>query len=177
MFEQYALFGLLIQKCNGTIVGRKKLQKMAYIAQILGYPIKERFSFHIYGPYSLELSGNLMRMQELNLINEYREGNSYIIELTGTGDSFSNNFRDIIINKMGKNKFKQMEKVIQKLHTYDAWQLEILATLLYFRDVEQRDPTILEGVLKNIKPKFNPEDIHNMSLVMQDLIHEFSIIQ
>lgn len=42
---------------------------------------------------------------------------------------------------------------------------------------EQRDPTILEGVVKNIKPEFNPEDIHSMTLVMQDLINESSITQ
>ena len=44
------------------ITGRKKLQKMVYIAKKLQYSYKEKYEFHIYGPYSEELT---LRVDEL----------------------------------------------------------------------------------------------------------------
>ncbi len=41
---------------SGEVTGRKKLQKMIYIAKKLGFPFQEKFEFHFYGPYSEELS-------------------------------------------------------------------------------------------------------------------------
>ena len=41
---------------SGEIIGRKKLQKMIYIAKKVAFPFHERFQFHFYGPYSEELT-------------------------------------------------------------------------------------------------------------------------
>ena len=38
----------------GEISGRKKLQKMIYIAKSISFPFEEKFHFHFYGPYSEE---------------------------------------------------------------------------------------------------------------------------
>ncbi|MFS8631137.1 MAG: YwgA family protein, partial [Bacillales bacterium] len=46
----------------GEIVGRKKLQKMIYIAKKMSFPFQERFQFHFFGPYSEELT---LRVEEL----------------------------------------------------------------------------------------------------------------
>ncbi|MBU7031211.1 MAG: hypothetical protein HXS53_01655 [Theionarchaea archaeon] len=177
MFEKYAMIGTIIRICNGRIKGRKKIQKMIYIAQKLEYPFKERFSLYRYGPYSLELAGELKRMGELFLLLEDKRDLSYLIELTDRGNSFSENFKNEIISMIGKKEFIQFENLIMKLNNLKAWQLEILATLFYFREVEQRDYKLLEDVVAKIKPRFNPEKIHEMALIMKDLIQKFSLDQ
>ena len=47
---------------SGEVIGRKKLQKMIYIAKKMEFPFQERFQFHFYGPYSEELT---LRVEEL----------------------------------------------------------------------------------------------------------------
>ena len=35
---------------SGEIIGRKKLQKMVYIAKKMDFPFQEKFEFHFFGP-------------------------------------------------------------------------------------------------------------------------------
>lgn len=44
----------LVSACQ-SVDGRKKLQKMVYILQECGYPFHERYTLHLFGPYSGEL--------------------------------------------------------------------------------------------------------------------------
>ena len=55
MIEEHAKVVQFIGAADG-ITGRKKLQKMIYIAKKLQYPYKEKYEFHFYGPYSEELT-------------------------------------------------------------------------------------------------------------------------
>ena len=66
MLQDHANIVRFIAAAEG-ITGRKKLQKMMYIAKKLDYPVKEKYEFHMYGPYSEELT---VRVEELcNIYN------------------------------------------------------------------------------------------------------------
>ena len=51
----------LVRACGGRIEARLRIQKSAYLLQLLGAREFGRayFRYHYYGPYSRELSGSL----------------------------------------------------------------------------------------------------------------------
>lgn len=58
---------------SGEIIGRKKLQKMIYIAKKVAFPFHERFQFHFYGPYSEELTLRVEELCNMGFLNEVKE--------------------------------------------------------------------------------------------------------
>src|SRR6478672_10315481 len=58
---------------SGEIAGRKKLQKMIYIAKKISFPFQERFQFHFYGPYSEELTLRVEELCNMGFIEEVKE--------------------------------------------------------------------------------------------------------
>ena len=76
----------------GEISGRKKLQKIVYIAKKLSFPFKEKYQFHFYGPYSEELTLRIEELCEMGYLNEVREKRAgyyqYCYSITETGRDF-----------------------------------------------------------------------------------------
>lgn len=58
---------------SGEIVGRKKLQKIIYIAKKLELPFYEKYDFHFYGPYSEELTLQVEELCNLGFLHEVKE--------------------------------------------------------------------------------------------------------
>ena len=73
---------------SGEVVGRKKLQKMIYIAKKLEFPFREKFQFHFYGPYSEELTLRVEELCNMGFLNEVKEkkGGYYQYRYTLTDD-------------------------------------------------------------------------------------------
>lgn len=55
---------------SGEIIGRKKLQKMIYIAKKMQFPFYEKYDFHFYGPYSEELTLQIEELCNLGFLHE-----------------------------------------------------------------------------------------------------------
>ncbi len=76
----------------GEVIGRKKLQKMIYIAKKLNMPFSERYKFHMFGPYSEELSLRVEELCNLGFVAETKEdkGNyfQYRYALSEAGQKF-----------------------------------------------------------------------------------------
>lgn len=60
------------------VVGRKKLQKMIYIAKRLSFPYQEKFDFHFYGPYSEELTLQVEELVNMGFLDEVKEKRAVI---------------------------------------------------------------------------------------------------
>lgn len=58
---------------SGEIIGRKKLQKMIYIAKKLDFPFHEKYQFHFFGPYSEELTLRIEELCNMGFLNEIKE--------------------------------------------------------------------------------------------------------
>ena len=58
---------------SGEVIGRKKLQKMIYIAKKLDFPFGEKFQFHFFGPYSEELTLRVEELCNMGFLNEVME--------------------------------------------------------------------------------------------------------
>lgn len=131
----------------GEVAGRKKLQKIVYIAQKLQFDFNQRFYFHFYGPYSDELTLEMEEMCELGLMREEREdkGNYQVYRygLTEKGSRFL---------KQTKVEMDHLALPLKKLNTSTARFLELVSTILFFEKLPR--PEVEEKVF-TLKAKSN----------------------
>ncbi|KYK32444.1 MAG: hypothetical protein HXS48_14105 [Theionarchaea archaeon] len=177
MFEAYTKIALAVDACKGHVEGRKKLQKMIYIAKVLGYPLREDYTLYLYGPYSEELAGELQRMKELDLLDERKLDSSYSIKITKNGKDLLNYFQTNIEKEMGIEKLNKMRTLFKELGYFDPWQLEILATLFYFYQIGYSDFNELQRIVRKVKPKFSPKQISTMTEKVRMFIEKFAVQQ
>ncbi|MBY0097457.1 YwgA family protein [Mesobacillus maritimus] len=112
---------------SGEVIGRKKLQKMIYIAKKMNFPFQERFQFHFYGPYSEELTLRVEELCNMGFLNEVKEKKGgyyqYRYTLTEDGKEF-----------LGVNNvdMPQLGDCLKDINTQNARFLELVSTILYF---------------------------------------------
>lgn len=177
MFEEYTKIAYAVDACKRGVDGRKKLQKMVYIAKVLGYPLQEDFTLYLYGPYSEELAGELQRMKELDLLDERSLDSSYIIKLTENGKEFLSYFQTNIEKDIGTEELNKMKILFKELSNYEPWKLEIIATLFYFYQTGYNDFDELQDAVKRAKPKFSSKQISTMMKKVRGFIDKFSVQQ
>ncbi|WP_144512053.1 YwgA family protein [Bacillus sp. FJAT-22090] len=154
MLEEHAKIIQFIGAADG-ITGRKKLQKMVYIAKKLQYPYKEKYEFHMYGPYSHELT---LRVEELCnmgfLYEERQDKGSYVqykYQMTDAGEHFT--------------QMAQLEEAtpalvasIEQMKNKSSRFLELVSTLLYFDHLPKEEQIEKLHVVKG-KLNFTTEEV------------------
>lgn len=137
----------------GEISGRKKLQKIVYIAKKLSFPFHEKFQFHFYGPYSEELTLRIEELCEMGYLNEVREKKAgyyqYCYSITDAGQDF------LSIQEV---EMPALEACLQDMNEQNARFLELVSTVLYFDTLEKEEVTEKIFTLKS-KQKYNLEEI------------------
>lgn len=121
----------IVQDAGGTLVGRTRLQKVAYLAQLAGFEVEFPFEYKHFGPYSEGLASAMEIACGLGLVREEEKradwgawysvysipsGVSY-----GRGDSTSNQARSAFISGAAK---------------FGAIELELAATAAFLYDRE-----------------------------------------
>ncbi|WP_043930116.1 YwgA family protein [Bacillus sp. EB01] len=138
---------------SGEIVGRKKLQKMIYIAKKMSFPFQERFQFHFYGPYSEELTLRVEELCNMGFLEECKENkggySQYRYCLTEAGREFLS---------MSGVEMPNLEDCFMDMNGQNARFLELVSTVLYFDNLER--PEVAEKVftLKS-KQRYTEEEI------------------
>ncbi|MED3983331.1 YwgA family protein [Peribacillus simplex] len=137
----------------GEISGRKKLQKIVYIAKKLSFPFHEKFQFHFYGPYSEELTLRVEELCEMGYLNEVREKKAgyyqYCYSITDAGQDF------LSIQEV---EMPALEACLQDMNEQNARFLELVSTVLYFDTLEKEEVTEKIFTLKS-KQKYTLEEI------------------
>ncbi|MFA1714344.1 YwgA family protein [Peribacillus frigoritolerans] len=137
----------------GEISGRKKLQKIVYIAKKLSFPFHEKFQFHFYGPYSEELTLRIEELCEMGYLNEVREKKAgyyqYCYSITDAGQDF------LSIQEV---EMPALEACLQDMNEQNARFLELVSTVLYFDTLEKEEVTEKIFTLKS-KQKYTVEEI------------------
>ncbi|MDP9738317.1 UNVERIFIED_ORG: uncharacterized protein YwgA [Bacillus sp. B2I3] len=137
----------------GEISGRKKLQKIVYIAKKLSFPFHEKFQFHFYGPYSEELTLRIEELCEMGYLNEVREKKAgyyqYCYSITDSGQYF------LSIQEV---EMPALEACLQDMNEQNARFLELVSTVLYFDTLEKEEVTEKIFTLKS-KQKYTLEEI------------------
>ncbi|SFE32469.1 MULTISPECIES: YwgA family protein [Thermoanaerobacteraceae] len=127
-------------RISGKIEGRKKLQKMVYILKNLGADFKEDFYFHYYGPYSDVLTIELEELKSINVIKEdVKEHDSYFPTYT----------YELSIDDIGvKGDLENYKEVIYRLNSENSRFLELVATIMYFKEEKKYEK---EDIIRKIK--------------------------
>ncbi|WP_026695952.1 YwgA family protein [Peribacillus kribbensis] len=137
----------------GEISGRKKLQKMIYIAKKISFPFQEKFQFHFYGPYSEELTLRVEELCNLGYLNEAREKKSgyyqYCYTLTDSGKEFLDLYQ---------MEMPALEPCLQDMNVQNARFLELVSTVLYFDSLPKEEVCEKVFTLKS-KQKYTLEEI------------------
>lgn len=146
MFSPYRLLTRMLLLA-GEVRGRKKLQKMVFIAQSLGYPFSEPFALHMWGPYSEVLAMKLKEMTDWGFAQETAlpgpAGNQHYIYRPGPNAD------------KGAGQDAGVEgryaALVAYLNAQDATLLEGVATVMYLR-AKGTGEDDLAGLLARLKP-------------------------
>ena len=138
---------------SGEIVGRKKLQKMIYIAKKISFPFQEKFQFHFYGPYSEELTLRIEELCNMDFLNEVKEKvggySQYRYSLTEAGMEFLGHFQQ---------EDQNLKTCLEDMNQQSARFLELVSTILYFESLSKEEVTEKIFTLKS-KQKYTHEEI------------------
>ncbi|MFX3617599.1 MAG: YwgA family protein [Sporolactobacillus sp.] len=124
MLEEHAKLAELIRQAGG-ISGRKRVQKVVYILQKLGFAFHESYHLQIHGPYSEELTLQMEELCEFGfLLESANPGNESVrYTLSESGTRFLNQHRDVL---------PDLSPIVRQLAAEKASFLELVAGLLYF---------------------------------------------
>ncbi|KKC30223.1 hypothetical protein CDSM653_00701 [Caldanaerobacter subterraneus subsp. pacificus DSM 12653] len=113
---------------------------MVYILKNLGADFKEDFYFHYYGPYSDVLTIELEELKSINVIKEdVKEHDSYFPTYT----------YELSIDDIGvKGDLENYKEVIYRLNSENSRFLELVATIMYFKEEKKYEK---EDIIRKIK--------------------------
>lgn len=170
MIEEHAKIVQFIGAANG-ITGRKKLQKMIYIAKKLQYPYKEKYEFHFYGPYSEELTLRIEELCNMGFLQEERQDKGsyvqYKYQMTDAGEHFT---------KMAQvpEATRDLVACIEQMKDKSSRFLELVSTLLYFDHLPKEEQIEKLHVVKG-KLNFSKEEIDEAFTFVMNLMNERAI--
>lgn len=148
---------------SGEIVGRKKLQKMIYIAKKVDFPFHERFQFHFYGPYSEELTLRVEELCNMGFLNEIKEKKGgyfqYRYTLTDTGKEF------LSLNEVD---MPFLQDCLLDMNDQNARFLELVSTILYFDNLPKEEVANKVFTLKSSQ-RYTAEEIEEAYQFIESL--------
>lgn len=136
----------------GQIDGRKKLQKMIYIAKKSGYPFQEKYGLHMYGPYSEELTCRIEELCELGFVEETVHDKGSYVQYCYTPTEEGLHFAETIVPE----SFIE-PTFVEALTSQRSRFLELVSTLLYFDRLNRKEQVEKVRVVKN-KLNFTDEE-------------------
>jgi uncharacterized protein YwgA len=170
LIEEHAKIVQFIGAANG-ITGRKKLQKMIYIAKKLQYPYKEKYEFHFYGPYSEELTLRIEELCNMGFLQEERQDKGsyvqYKYQMTDAGEHFT---------QMAQvpEATRDLVECINQMKDKSSRFLELVSTLLYFDYLPKEEQIEKLHVVKG-KLNFTKEEIDEAFTFVMNLMNERAI--
>lgn len=150
---------------SGEIIGRKKLQKMIYIAKKMDFPFHEKYHFHFFGPYSEELTLRVEELCNMGFLNEVREkkGGYYQYRYTLTDDG--KEFLDLNMVDM-----PALSPCLIDMNEQNSRFLELVSTILYFDNLSKEEVKEKVFTLKS-KQKYTEEEVEAAYTYIEQL-HE-----
>lgn len=147
---------------SGEIIGRKKLQKMIYIAKKMQFPFYEKYDFHFYGPYSEELTLQIEELCNLDFCMRWRKKGGYFqyrYSLTETGSAFLDH-ADL--------DMPDMKGYIDSVNSRSSRFLELVSTILYFDGLEDEEKKEKVFTIKS-KQKYTNEEYDEALQYIEEL--------
>lgn len=145
------------------IIGRKKLQKMVFIAKKMAFPFQEKFQFHFYGPYSEELTLRVEELCNMGFLNEIKEKKGgyyqYRYSLTENGKEF------LSLNEV---EMPNLQDCLTDMNNQNARFLELVSTVLYFESLPKDEVKEKVFTLKS-KQRYTDEEVEEAFQYIESL--------
>ncbi len=71
-----------------TVKGRKKMQKIVHLLEMVGLDLPFKYEYHHYGPYSAELQEEINYLVQHGFLSENNDDGTYLYEITEKGVRF-----------------------------------------------------------------------------------------
>lgn len=147
----------------GEISGRKKLQKIVFIAKKLSFPFQEKYQFHFYGPYSEELTLRIEELCNMGYLKEVKEKRAgyyqYCYSVTETGRDFLS---------MQEVEMPTLKDCLFDMNGQNARFLELVSTVLFFDTLDKAEVTEKIFTLKS-KQKYTLEEVDKAYAYIEEL--------
>ncbi|MCL6479728.1 MAG: hypothetical protein K6T65_15230 [Peptococcaceae bacterium] len=152
MFEGINVISDVVKSCGGKIVGRKKMHKIFFILQELGFLKNTFYNFrwNYYGVYSDELSNDIEIAEFFDILREREEKDGgyrvYVIESVQ---------QDYCTSIVKSSKFKCAVNILSR---EESRVLEVLSSIIYFSKKGLNQEEVKEKLLifKGHLEKFFP---------------------
>ncbi|KHD86735.1 YwgA family protein [Heyndrickxia ginsengihumi] len=148
---------------SGEVIGRKKLQKMIYIAKKLSFPFQEKFHFHFYGPYSEELTLKIEELTNLGFVQEVKEKKGgymqYRYSITKDGNEFL---------QMYEQSMAGLKDCLVNMNQQNARFLELTSTVMYFYHLPKEEVKEKIFTLK-AKQRYTEDEIEQAYRYIEEL--------
>ncbi|MCG3087026.1 YwgA family protein [Sporosarcina cyprini] len=126
------------------VSGRKKLQKMVYIAKKMNFAFVEKYELHMYGPYSEELTLRVEELCAMGFLSEQcTDKGSYVqyhYNVTEEGERFL---------ETADTPHEMLSICIGKLNGKSSRFLELVSTLLYFDHLPKEEQVAKVHIVKS----------------------------
>lgn len=162
MLKEHAKIVDFIATAEG-VTGRKKLQKMIYIMKKMDLPFQEKYEFHIYGPYSEELTARVEELCDMGFLSEALEDKGSYVQYKYSVTEEGMEFRKVLGKSVLDNPM-----TAEKLNARSGRFLELTATLLYFDNLNRQERIDKLHVVKG-KLKFTAEEIDEAFAFIEEL--------
>ncbi|WP_142827091.1 YwgA family protein [Planococcus soli] len=162
MLQEHAKIVDFIATAEG-VTGRKKLQKMIYIMKKMDMPFQEKYEFHIYGPYSEELTARVEELCDMGFLSEALEDKGSYVQYKYTVTEEGMEFRKVLGKSILDNPV-----TAEKLNAKSGRFLELTATLLYFDNLNRQERIDKLHVVKG-KLNFTAEEIDEAFAFIEEL--------
>ncbi|WP_143268081.1 hypothetical protein [Azospirillum agricola] len=117
----------IVRDAGGEIIGRTRLQKVAYLLDLAGFGEGFRFEYHHYGPYSDELADAVRMAEAFDLVHEEERranwGGAYSVFTSTT--------------KIGQPAINDRTRFAATAARIDSIELELAATAAYLAAAEK----------------------------------------
>ena len=120
----------LIRDAGGQVVGRTRLQKMAYFLEAAGLGDSFEFAYRHYGPYSEELANAIRKAELLDLLKDEERPTSW----GGLYSTYSSEGRP------SRNPAKARKDLISETLNCNPIALELAATALFLHSEGMKAP-------------------------------------
>lgn len=128
LLTKFEMLASLLRAAGGEVVGKKKMQKLVYLAQEKGFYLGYDYEYHFHGVFCSELEADLRIAETFGVLNQEET------ELYGRPVRISINEDFVAEDEAAKERSdKEMEglAVVGALKDESARVLEVLSTIVY----------------------------------------------
>lgn len=143
LLQEHAKIVQFISIAN-EVKGRKKIQKMIYIAKKMSFPFAEKYELHMYGPYSEELTLRIEELCAMGFLAEQCVDKGSYVQYSYTTTDEGTSFLET-----AQTPHETLAVCVDMMNGKSSRFLELVSTLLYFDHLDKNEQIAKVHIVKS----------------------------